>query len=92
MFLRPNLGTLVSSWWGLFWITGSARGALVVLLLRRMAYNLLTLFRSVTQRSEEKRATAWKDLLRFVYNAVIAASAQDILGLRERKIVPAFVG
>jgi len=74
------------------WITGNARGALVVLLLRRMAYNLLTLFRSVTQRSEEKRATPWKDLLRFVYNAVIAASAKDILGLRVRKIVPVFVG
>jgi predicted transposase YbfD/YdcC len=42
------------------------QGALVVLLLRRIAYNLLTLFRSVTQRSDQNRQMPWKDLMRWV--------------------------
>jgi hypothetical protein len=57
-------------------------GMLVVLLLRRIAYNLLALFRSVTQRSDERRGTPWRDLLRWVYNAVISASDVHLTGLR----------
>ena len=41
-------------------------GMLVVMLLRRIAYNLLTLFRSVTQRASDKRATPWKSLMNCV--------------------------
>ena len=41
-------------------------GMLVVMILRRIAYNLLTLFRSVTQRSNEKRAMPWKSLMNCV--------------------------
>ena len=37
------------------WIEAHPRGAVVTALLRRVAYNLLTLFRGVTQRSKEKR-------------------------------------
>jgi hypothetical protein len=39
------------------WITGEPVGMVAVLLLRRLAYNLLALFRKVTQRSDEKRRT-----------------------------------
>ena len=60
------------------------QGTVVLMLLRRIAYNLLALFRSVTQRSDEKRQTPWKDLLRWVYNALIAASAADVAALRPR--------
>ena len=60
------------------------QGAVVVMLLRRIAYNLLALFRSVTQRSEQNRQTPWKDLLRWVYNTLIAATASDLDGLRGR--------
>jgi hypothetical protein len=37
------------------------QGAVVVMLLRRIAHNFLALFRSLTQRSDEKRQTPWKD-------------------------------
>jgi hypothetical protein len=60
------------------------RGAVVVMLLRRIAYNMLALFRSVTQRSEERRQTPWKDLMRWVYNTLVAATDKDLAGLRAR--------
>ena len=68
------------------WIKSDPRGMLVVVLLRRMAYNLLTLFRSVTQRSAERRATPWRDLLRWFYNAIISATDVDLVALRARKL------
>ncbi len=67
------------------WIVNDPQGMVVVLLLRRIAYNLLALFRDVTQRSEEKRGTPWKDLMRWMHNALIALTASDVLGLRVRK-------
>jgi predicted transposase YbfD/YdcC len=69
------------------WITKSGNGALVVMMLRRIAYNMLALFRAVTQRSEENRLMPWKDLLRWVYNTVIAAQGIDLIGLREIKAI-----
>jgi predicted transposase YbfD/YdcC len=67
------------------WITGDPRGMLNVLLLRRIAYTLLTLFRSVTQRSEDKRVIRWKALLRWVHSTLLAAHENDLEGLRPRK-------
>jgi len=68
------------------WIEASPKGVLAMMLLRRIAYNITTCFRSVTQRSEEKRRfTGWKDLLRWFYNAFIAASAELLKGLRSRE-------
>ena len=66
------------------WITTSPKGAMNIMLLRRLAYNMLVLFRAVTQRSEENRGTPWKDILRWVYNTLIAARETDLDGLRER--------
>jgi len=60
------------------------RGAVVMMLLRRMAYNMLALFRSVTQRSEERHLTPWKDMMRWVWSAFIAATDKDLQGLRAR--------
>jgi predicted transposase YbfD/YdcC len=71
------------------WIESSPRGMLAVAILRRLAYNLLTLFRSVTQRSDERRATPWLDLLRWVYNAVISATDADVSALRPRALARA---
>jgi len=68
------------------WIESSPRGMLAVAILRRLAYNLLTLFRSVTQRSDARRATPWLDLLRWFYNAVISASDHDVFALRARAL------
>ena len=59
---------------------------LVVALLRRLAYNVLTLFRSVTQRSAERRMTPWLDLLRWFYNAIISATGADVAALRPRPL------
>jgi hypothetical protein len=70
------------------WIESSPRGMLAVAVLRRLAYSLLTLFRSVTQRSEQRRATPWLDLLRWIYNAIIAATDADIASLRPRARAP----
>jgi hypothetical protein len=63
---------------------GSCQGTVVVMLLRRLGFNLLSLFRSVTQRSDEKRRMPWKDLMRQVYNALIAATRADTAALRSR--------
>jgi hypothetical protein len=70
---------------------GSCQGTVVVMLLRRLGYNLLALFRSVTQRSEQRRQTPWKDLMRKVYNTLIAASDADIASLRPRTALAASV-
>jgi DDE_Tnp_1-associated/Transposase DDE domain len=71
------------------WIESDSRGMVVVALLRRLAYNLLTLFRSVTQRSAERRATPWLDLLRWLYNAIISATDVDLSELRPRPLARA---
>jgi DDE_Tnp_1-associated len=68
------------------WIKTDPRGMVVVAMLRRMAYTLLTLFRSVTQRSDERRATPWRDLLRWFYNAIISATDADLKALRPRPL------
>ncbi len=57
-------------------------GMLNVMLLRRIAYNLLALFRSVTQRGERERAIPWKRLMRRFHNAMLLATAEMIDGLR----------
>lgn len=64
-------------------------GALAVTILRRVAYNLLSLFRSVTQRSEDRKATPWRDLMRWFYNKVIGSRASDTRGLRPRRLAAA---
>ena len=55
------------------------------MLLRRIAYNITTCFRAVTQRSEEKRQTPWRNLVRWFYNAFIAATTDELKGLRSRE-------
>lgn len=66
------------------WVEMNAQGTLAIMLLRRIAYTLLTLFRSVTQRSEDRRAMRWQDLLRAVYNTAIALTDEALVGLRIR--------
>lgn len=73
------------------WIKADPKGMVVVLLLRRLAFNILTLFRSVTLRSEERRDIPWKDLMRWFYNAVIAATEEQLENLRARRVVDAFI-
>jgi len=70
------------------WIVAEPQASLVVMLLRRIAYNILTLYRSVTMRSAAVRLTPWRDLLRWIHNALIAATNQHMEGLRPRKLPP----
>lgn len=64
------------------------QGLVVVALLRRLAYNALSLFRSVTQRSEAKRAKPWKELLQDIRDALVSALPQHVEGLRRRVAAP----
>lgn len=67
------------------WITSNPNGMLVVLILRRIAYTLLTIYRSVTQRSEERRQIPWRDLFEWVRDALIASTEATVESLRQRK-------
>jgi hypothetical protein len=71
------------------WIEADANGMLAVLLLRRIAYTLLALFRSVTLRSDENRAMRWKDLLAWVRDALVAALPEHTMNLRVREVCAA---
>jgi len=71
------------------WIETDENGMLAVLLLRRIAYTLLALFRSVTLRSDEGRATRWKALLQAVRDVLIAATEEQLAGLRLREFAAA---
>lgn len=53
------------------WIKYDLNGMLVVLLLRRMAYNLMAMFRRVTLRSDDRRTTPWRDLMQWFRNVMI---------------------
>ena len=66
------------------WIVADPNGTLNVLILRRLTYTLLTLYRSVTQRSDEKRRQPWKQLMGAIYHALITATAKVLEGLRRR--------
>jgi predicted transposase YbfD/YdcC len=66
------------------WIRAHPRAAVVLMLLRRIAYNIVALFRSVTQRSDERRQTPWKDILRAFRNTFIVLATADLDGLRQR--------
>jgi len=70
------------------WIVSDAQGTVVLLLLRRLAYNILTLFRSRTLRSAKKRKRPWRDLIRWFYNALISATEDQLVGLRVRELPP----
>jgi hypothetical protein len=69
------------------WIVADGTGALAVLLLRRMAYTLLALFRSVTSRSASARGMRWKELLRRVWVALVAATEVHLEDLRPRRAI-----
>lgn len=70
------------------WVVSCPRATVVVSILRRIAYTLLSLFRSVTQRSAEARAVAWKQLLRHVTNTLVSATAEQLQGLRRHRLPP----
>ena len=60
------------------------QGMLIVMLLWRLCYNLLTLYRAVTLRSEHSRSLPWKSLLRTVYNSLLLAPQEAMASVRRR--------
>jgi hypothetical protein len=65
------------------WIETDPHGMLAALLLRRIAYTLLALYRAVTLRSDENRASPWKTLLLSVRDVLVAATEDQLEGLRD---------
>ena len=70
----------------LLWIEANPRGAVVVMLLRRIAYTMMAFFRSVTMRSDENRAMPWKSLMRAVWHTLVVTTEDDISGLRQHRL------
>jgi hypothetical protein len=69
------------------WLDTHPRGALVVALLRRIAYNLVALFRSVTQRSAQQRGAPWRALLRALERTLLALTPDALVRLRPRRLL-----
>lgn len=66
------------------WITSDANGALVVMLLRRLVYTIMTLYKSVTLRSESNREMTWRELMKQVRDTLEWAHEKILDGLRPR--------
>lgn len=73
------------------WVESEPRTALVVALLRRIAYTMLALFRGVTQRSDARRAGSWRELLADVRDTLLLLADVHLQGLRKRspRLLPA---
>lgn len=67
------------------WIL-APRGMVVVMLLRRLAYNILSLYRAVTLRSEASRTQAWTTLMRAIYASLLQATPAMVAELRPRTV------
>ena len=66
------------------WVIENPRLTLVVMILRRIGYTLLTIFRSITQRSDDRRQEPWHYLLQRIRDAVLLATTSVLDGLRPR--------
>jgi hypothetical protein len=71
------------------WIQHNPRATVVVMVLRRIAYTLLTLWRGVTLRSDEQRHRPWREVMRGIELALIKATAEQLAGLRRHRLAPA---
>jgi hypothetical protein len=67
------------------WITKDARGALAVMLLRRLVYALMTLHKHVSLRSEESCVAPWRQLMKWVRKVMEWPNSDELAGLRARK-------
>ncbi|HEY3448453.1 MAG TPA: transposase family protein, partial [Myxococcales bacterium] len=66
------------------WIAADGNGMLVALVLRRIAYTMLTLFRSVSLRGEQRGEIAWASLMRWVWQVAVAATDAHLAAIRPR--------
>jgi hypothetical protein len=68
------------------WIEADPQGAVVMALLRRIGFDLLALFRAVTQRSDVRRKVPWKQLMHSVWLALVTLAEPEAAGLRRRHL------
>lgn len=71
------------------WIEHNPRATTVVMVLRRIAYTLLALWRGVTLRSEEQRTRPWRDVMRDIFLAAVTATVEQLCHLRRHRLAPA---
>ena len=64
------------------WIVADANGALVLVMLRRLAYTLLALLRNVALKSEENRAMPWTELLEQISDTLKSDAKYVFEGLK----------
>ncbi|MBN1611290.1 MAG: hypothetical protein JW940_31950 [Polyangiaceae bacterium] len=62
------------------------RATVVVAMPHRIAHTLLTLFRSVTQRSDERRHTPWKRLINSVFRTLIGSDLSTLADLQRHPV------
>ena len=70
------------------WIVADPVGALNVLILRRIALSVLTLFRSRHLRSDESRAMAWRHLMNTVRLVLLQLTEAEATPTRRRSRSP----
>jgi hypothetical protein len=59
------------------------------MILRRIAYTLLSVFENITQRSDRRRQEPWHRLLTRIRDALLQATTATFEGLRKRAADPA---
>lgn len=67
------------------WVESDARGAVVVMVLRRLAYTLMALLRSVTLRSEQSRSMPWRTLVHKLHVTLLSIADEAVASLRPRR-------
>lgn len=63
------------------WIESNPRATAVVIVLRRIAYTLLALWRSVTLRADEHRTRPWRAILRDVSLTLLTTNERELAPL-----------
>ncbi len=71
------------------WITHNPRLTATSMILRRIGYTLLSVFKNVTQRSEHRRQEPWHRLLTRIRDALPLATPAAFDGVRRRTAEPA---
>jgi hypothetical protein len=70
------------------WVSHNPRLTATIMILRRIGYTLLTIFKNVTQRSDHRRQEPWHVLLSRIRDALLLATPATFDGLRRRAPEP----
>jgi len=66
------------------WITSDAQGALAVMLLRRVAYTIMTLYKSITLRSDDNRILPFRKIMEWLKDTLKWPNPEEFEGLQTR--------